>query len=455
MTRSNQSVAMRVLTVSELTANLKALVETSFGIVWVAGEVSNLRRPGSGHLYFTLKDDSSQVRAVMFRNSAASVGFALEDGQSLVCRGRLTIYTARGDFQVVVEAVEPRGVGALQVAFEQLKQRLEKEGLFEIGRKRELPSVPSKVGIITSPTGAALRDILTVMGRRFPTASILIAPVRVQGEGASAEMVESLEILNGMDDIDVIIIARGGGSLEDLQPFNNENLARAVYQSRIPVVSAVGHETDWTITDFVADLRAPTPSAAAELVVPDRRDLIAGVASLASRMTASQAACRRDGIRRVQALHGRLFDPGGRINDLRIYLDERVSRLEGGIGRILDRGKTRAQSARQSLRHLSPLVAIRERRRTVQYLMNKATLQSGYLNGIARGRVERAAAVLDSMSPEAVLKRGYSITRRQPEGTIVTDGAALRDGDEVSVQVMSGAFCARVITTSQESSRGR
>lgn len=445
---------MRILTVSELVANLKALVETSFGTVWVVGEVSNLRMPASGHRYFILKDASSNIRAVMFRQSAVSLGFSIEEGQSLVCRGRLTVYTARGDCQIVVDAVEPRGIGALQTAFEQLKLKLQAEGLFDRDRKRPLPPFPEKIGIITSPTGAAVRDILTVIGRRFPACSIVVAPVRVQGSEAAAETVEALELLNSMDDIDVIIIARGGGSIEDLQSFNDENLARAIARSRIPVISAVGHETDFTIADFVADLRAPTPSAAGELVVPDKRELAGKIASLASMMAAAFRTQQREKERRVSALTDRVYDPRGRINDLRIYLDEHLERLERAIKHRLERMRMEVAASARSLRHLNPLLSVREKRRAVQYLMNKAVLQTGYFRGRARGRVEQAVAVLNSMSPEAVLKRGYSITRRYPEGVILNDAGVLQEGDQVSVRVMKGIFRAAVTHVSREETHG-
>ncbi|HET57831.1 MAG TPA: exodeoxyribonuclease VII large subunit [Deltaproteobacteria bacterium] len=436
---------IRILRVSELTANIKALVETGFGIIWVEGEVSNFRCPASGHLYFTLKDESSQIRAVMFRQNAAAAGFRIEDGHVLVCRGRLTVYTPRGDCQLVVEAVEPRGIGALQIAFEQLKSRLEAEGLFDGDHKRPLPLMPSRIGIITSSTGAAVRDILTVMKRRFPACSVLIAPVRVQGNEAAAEIREALSLLNTRNDIDVIIIARGGGSLEDLQPFNDESLARAVYGSKIPVVSAVGHEIDFTITDFVADLRAPTPSAAAELVVPDRRELADVVKTILSRIVSLHSSCCRELRRCVKSSRERLGDPRGRINDLRIYLDDRTYRLSNGARRVIDSGRVKTVSSAGSCRRLSPLNAVREYRKAVDYLRSKAILHGGYLRGRVRARVERATAVLETMSPASVLARGYSITRRLSDEALITGAEELEEGNDVSVELDRGAFHAKVI----------
>lgn len=447
----------QILTVSELTATIKGLVETSFGVLWVAGEVSNLRRPGSGHVYFTLKDESSQIRAVMFRQSAAALNFSIDEGSALVCRGRLSVYAARGDYQFVVETAEPRGVGALQVAFEQLKRRLEGEGFFDHGRKRSLPRFPGRVGIVTSPTGAVIRDILTVMKRRWPSCSVLLAPVRVQGAEAVPEICEALEIMNGSrigETLDLIIVARGGGSIEDLQAFNDERVARAIYGSRVPVVSAVGHEIDYTIADFTADLRAPTPSAAAELAVPDRRELSGFVTKMTAGLVSFHRSRRQDLSRRLRAAQERLADPGRRIADYRILLDDRLATLAGAFRRNLEQRGDRTEMLARSLRNLNPSGRIGENRRTVRHLMNKILLTMGYRRGHIRGRVERSQAVLDSMSPQAVLKRGYSITRRRSDGALLDDAAVLRIGEDVSVRVARGGFQARVTEIMEEEPDG-
>jgi len=273
-----------VLSVTELTLRIKFLLESSFETFWVEGEISNLRRPGSGHIYFTLKDEKSQVRAVIFRPALKSIRFDLEDGMQVILRARLNVYEPRGEYQLIADAAEPKGLGALQKAFEQLKIRLQEEGLFDPVHKKPIPFLPRKIGVITSPSGAVIRDILTITRRRFPSIDILIAPVRVQGMEASQEIVEAIADMNAHGKADVIILARGGGSLEDLAPFNDERVARAIFNSRIPVISAVGHEIDFTIADFVADLRAPTPSAAAELVVPIRRELRDSLNDLRQRM---------------------------------------------------------------------------------------------------------------------------------------------------------------------------
>jgi len=263
----------QVLTVSELTKDIKFVLENSLGLVWVQGEVSNLRRPTSGHVYFTLKDKTSQIKCVLFRQQASMVRFQLKDGLSAVVYARLSVYERDGNYQLYVNLIEPKGKGSLQLAFEQLKERLAKEGLFDVEHKKSIPFLPKAIGVITSPTGAVIRDILHVLNKRFDNFSVMIYPAKVQGEGAKKDIAEAIEYFNSTQKVDVMIIARGGGSIEDLWAFNEEPVARAIYQSEIPIVSAIGHETDFTIADFVSDLRAPTPSRAAELVIPQKEDL--------------------------------------------------------------------------------------------------------------------------------------------------------------------------------------
>ena len=260
--------------VSQLTSSIKVILEDSLSNILVEGEISNFRNPSSGHFYFTLKDEKSELKCVSFRSSNEKIKFDIKDGMRVICGGKISVYEKQGSYQLYVSKIEPKGVGALQLAFEQLKEKLFKEGLFDESRKRPIPKLPRRIGIVTSPTGAAIRDILNILKRRFSNIDVLISPVKVQGEGAGEEIAAAIEDLNALGVVDVIIVGRGGGSLEDLWAFNEEIVARAVYNSGVPVISAVGHEIDWLITDFVADLRAPTPSAAAELVVPDKSDLI-------------------------------------------------------------------------------------------------------------------------------------------------------------------------------------
>lgn len=271
-----------IFTVSELTKQIKRLLETSFGCLWVTGELSNVRQPSSGHYYFTIKDDSSQIRCVMFRQQAATLQFKLQDGMQAVIFARLSVYDRDGNYQLYAEIVEPKGKGSLQLAFEQLKVRLQQEGLFDESRKKPLPFLPGAIGIITSPTGAVIRDMLHVLEKRFDNCTVIIYPVKVQGQGAKEEVAQALDYFNDRRNVDVIVVARGGGSIEDLWVFNEEVVARAIAASTIPVISAIGHETDFTIADFVSDLRAPTPSRAAELVVPRKQDLVEHIESLAS-----------------------------------------------------------------------------------------------------------------------------------------------------------------------------
>ena len=263
----------KILTVSELTLEIKHHLEEGFGEIWVEGEISNFRSPSSGHYYFTLKDGKSQIRGVIFRFMGRYLKFEPQDGLAVICRGKISVYEPRGEYQLILDYMEPKGIGALQLAFEQLKEKLEKEGLFDAARKKPLPLLPKKIGIVASPTGAAIRDLLNVIGRRFPNVGILINPVKVQGEGSAQEIASAIYELNTIPEIDVIVVARGGGSLEDLWAFNEEIVARAIDHSSLPVISAVGHEIDFTIADFVADLRAPTPSVAGELVVKDKAEL--------------------------------------------------------------------------------------------------------------------------------------------------------------------------------------
>ena len=391
----------RIYSVSELTAELKALLENTFTGVWVEGEISNFKHHTSGHMYFTLKDDRGQLRAVMFRGSNRGLQFRPEDGLAVIVFGNVTIYEPRGEYQVYVEYMEPKGLGALQLAFEQLKTRLEAEGLFDPARKRPIPLLPKKIGLVTSPSGAAIRDILQIIHRRFSNVQVLIFPVRVQGEGAAAEIVEGIESLNKRGDLDVLIVARGGGSIEDLWAFNEEVVARAIYVSQTPVISAVGHETDFTIADFVADVRAPTPSAAAELVISRKAEL-------------SQ-----------------------RVDDL-------FSRLVSHMRYRAERSGERLRSLERHLRLLSPLERVKRQRERLRD--GALALQSSMSHRLAlwRGDLRTAAARLDSLSPLAILARGYSVCRRLPDLSILTRAASVAEGERVEVLLHQGGLICRV-----------
>jgi exodeoxyribonuclease VII large subunit len=387
--------ARHIYSVSSLTAEVKAVLEDGFSAVWVEGELSNFKHHTSGHMYFTLKDDQAQLRGVMFRGSNRFLKFQPTDGLSVLVYGTLTVYERRGEYQITAEFIEPKGVGALQLAFEQLKQRLEAEGLFAAARKRPIPRLPRKVGIITSPTGAAIRDILSIIERRFPGLAILIHPTLVQGPAAAPEIVAAVRRLGARADLDVLIVARGGGSLEDLWAFNDERVARAIAASPVPVISAVGHETDVTIADFVADVRAPTPSAAAELVVGQRDELCQRVDDLMGRATAAAE---------------------------RALLDRR---------------------ARQSMlvRHLgllSPAARLSQQAERLQALRRRLFAWWHLSHTLRAERLGRAASKLQSLSPLGILGRGYSICFALPGRQIVRAAEDVAVGGQVAVRLDRG-----------------
>lgn len=446
-----------ILTVSALNDRIKTLLEEGFALVWVEGEVSNLRRPASGHIYFTLKDAKSQIRAVVFRNPFGggwkrSAAFEIEEGMSLVCRARMTVYPPRGEYQLIIDTVEPRGLGALQKAFEQLKARLDAEGLFDPARKRPLPFLPGRIGVVTSPTGAVIRDILTVTRRRFPSVDILIAPVRVQGAEAPAEIIRAIVDLQTAGGVDVIILARGGGSLEDLAPFNDEGVARTIACSRIPVISAVGHETDFTIADFTADLRAATPSAAAELAVPLRAELLGTVEAIRLRLIRclrQQTGRRRE---RTAELQGRLRDPKRRLADARIALDDHLERMRLSVARIREAGRRGWTHLAVRLEQRNPRSRIGENRLGLEVLGKALTSAWEKRAAQKKNRAQTAMALLTSLSPLAVLGRGYSITRRLPDGLILRRPGDAAIGQEVDIRLAAGNLRAKIVNIFKESS---
>jgi len=444
----------RVFTVSELTARLKAALEEAFPAVWVEGEISNLRTPGSGHAYFTLKDEGAQLSAVLFRGRGRRVRFDLEDGMQVLAFGGLDVYAARGQYQLVVEMMEPKGLGALQLAFEQLKRKLGAEGLFDEGRKRPLPAFPRVIGVVTSPTGAAIRDILNIIGRRFGDLRILIAPVRVQGDEAPGEIVKALENLQTVPDLDVVIVGRGGGSIEDLWAFNDEVVARAIAACRVPVISAVGHETDFTIADFVADQRAPTPSAAAELVVREKLVVIETLADLYARLkqavTAEVAAYRE----RVLFLSRRrvLTDPARALRDLHRRLDELQGRLRLGLRSSQRQVRHRVALATGALRSRSPLARIASGAALLAQLRGRLAASAAHALKASRSRFAETVGRLESLSPLGVLARGYSLTRL-PSGAVVRSAGQVAVGDPLEILLYQGALGARVTDVKERDER--
>lgn len=431
-----------ILTVSRLTSLLKEVLEDNFQQVWVEGEVSNLSQPSSGHLYFTLKDSGAMVRCVMFRSSAKALKFRLEEGMSLVVRGRISVYDQRGEYQIISEYLEPRGAGALQLAFMQLKEKLAAEGLFDQSAKQPLPLFPRKIGIVTSSSGAAIHDILNVLGRRFAALELLIYPVRVQGTGAALEIARAIDDLNRLAAADVLIVGRGGGSMEDLWAFNEEPVARAIHRSRIPVISAVGHETDWTIADFAADLRAPTPSAAAELVCSSSEELNRQVTELHQRLCRSIRNQLQMSIRNLQGLSRALHDPSILLGHLGQRVDDLSQRLETGISATLYRLGEQVGRLDQQLATHHPAVTVKRLRQELAVLSERAEYRiHTQLERLARVQGE-AVARLDALSPLRTLARGYAVAERAADGAVIREAGGLTAGDLVRLRLHQGsAFC--------------
>ena len=429
----------KIFSISELSREIKDLLERQYSDVWVAGEVSNFRPAASGHLYFTLKDATAQLRAVCFRNQARYLKFKPQDGIAVIARGHLSVYEARGEYQLYVEYLEPAGLGALQLAFEQLKQKLAAEGLFETARKKPLPVLPRTIGVVTSPTGAVIRDILRVLRRRFRNMSVLLYPVKVQGEGAAEEIVEGVTFFNREQNVEVIIVARGGGSLEDLWAFNEEVVARAIAASGIPVISAVGHETDFTIADFVADLRAPTPSAAAELVVHRKQDFIAELENRARHM--------------AQMIRLQLSEARQRLTELRMHhafqtvatrIAERAQQVDDGVASLDRSMRSRLNEARQEWLRASAGVVRYDFRRLLG--LKRAALDDrwGRFDSAFRRflterqtRLAHGEAILKERNPLGLLQRGYSVTR-DAAGKIVRDAEAVALGSDISIRLARG-----------------
>ncbi len=431
-----------ILSVSELTRQIKDILEAGFSDLWLEGEISNLKIPPSGHIYLTLKDDSSQIRAVCFRMQARSLRFAPKDGLHVVCRGRVSLYEKRGEYQLILEELEPKGVGALQLAFLQLKERLEKEGLFDGARKKPLPFLPQRIGIVTSPTGAVIRDMIQIIQRRFENVTILLYPVRVQGEEAAREVAEGIDFLNREMAVDVIIVGRGGGSLEDLWAFNEEAVARAIFASRVPVVSAVGHETDYTIADFVADVRAPTPSAAAELVVREKKEIT-------RRLQALRIRLENDVRQTVEDHRQFLVHLGKRCTGPRKRIEEHLLRVDDLTNRCRYLTKWRLKSAADRLFHLReklsfcfPAQRIENLRTSLTQLSKGLDQRVGHTLERERQRLDATVGKLDSLSPLSILRRGYSITRKIPAMEILKNSGQVEAGDRVEVKLHEGKlFC--------------
>ncbi len=435
----------QVFSVSELNSEVKLLLDQTFGAVWVEGELSNAMRARTGHLYFSLKDKRSQLRCAMFRNDNRRLGFEPKDGQKVLCRGRLGLYEARGDYQLIVDRMTETGTGDLQRQFELTKKKLHEQGLFDQEHKQQLPLYPKSIGIVTSPTGAAVQDAIKVLQRRYPRASIIVYPATVQGRDAAPSIVNMLNRANRRAECDVLLLVRGGGSLEDLWAFNEEAVAHAVFASTIPVISGIGHEIDYTIADLVADLRAPTPSAAAELCSPDQSALELLIAQYTQRL--GRAFSQRHGsfdiscqrlLKRLAAQH-----PSNRLQQRSQRCDELEMRLLRAVRTQNTTRDARFQSLGRRLHRLSPDRQLQRRQQTLAGLGNRLVALAGAATGKQRLRLEGSRRALQAISPLQTLERGYAIAQDQ-SGQIIHDASTLTQGQLVQIRVAKGNFDAEV-----------
>jgi exodeoxyribonuclease VII large subunit len=435
----------RVWKVRDLVASVRTHIEREYSDAWVEGEISNFRAPESGHLYFTLKDGDAQIKVVMFRSSARLLRFKPADGLQVLLRGRVTIYEDRGELQISAEYIEPKGAGSLQLAFEQLKAKLEAEGLFAAERKKPIPSLPSRIGVVTSAQAAALRDILNILQRRHHSMNVLIYPAQVQGDAASHEVAAGVRFFNQHDNVEVIIVARGGGSAEDLASFNHEGLARTIAASEIPVISAVGHETDFTIVDFVADLRAPTPSAAAELVIRSRQEIEDHAAALHERLSRAMRYRLLMGRQALTELaqHGAFARMMEVIRQRQQKLDDLTHRLELAERALLQQMHRRWEIISAAVRHYDLRLVLSGMRKELE--SRTASLAAVMRNVLLQHRVrtERLQTALESLSPLAILDRGYALVF-DSNGELLKDAHSVKVGDEISARVAHGQIHATV-----------
>ena len=421
-----------IYTVSEINQDIKLILENTFGEAWVEGEVSGINRIATGTVFFSLKDNQSLLRCVMFFNYAAGVKFELKDGMQVLCFGKVGVYEKEGKYQLYVQTVEPKGVGGLQLALEQLKQKLEKEGLFRSEHKKPIPYLPARIGVVTSPTGAAIKDILKVLDRRFKDVHIILNPVRVQGEGAKEEISQAIKGFNSLNEqlpkserIEVMIVGRGGGSIEDLWAFNEELVCRAIYNSRIPVISAVGHEKDVTLADLVADLRAPTPSVAAELVIPKKEDLKE----------------KLNGLTRL--LQRSFLDAATNFQET---IDDLAHRLSLNIGHILELNSGNLSVLTQKLTLLNPCFLIQQHKTRTLDLARQIYVRIDHLVKLKKADFLKATEKLSGLSPLNILSRGYSITFQMPEGAIIKDTQSIKTGDIIKTKLHQGAIVSQVLS---------
>jgi exodeoxyribonuclease VII large subunit len=434
----------RIYSVSELTSDIKELLETKYPFIWICGEISNFSVPASGHFYFTLKDEYSQINAVMFRNQNRNLKFHPNDGMRITGFGRINVYEPRGTYQLIFEYLEPKGTGAIQLAFEQLKKRLFDEGLFDHKHKTPLPFLPKKISIITSPSGAVVHDILKIINRRFPNIFLEIIPVKVQGYGAEQEITAAIALLNARSDSDVAILARGGGSLEDFHAFNSEDVARAVFECQIPIISAIGHETDFSITDFVADLRAPTPSAAAELVVPLKKDLSRKIVDLSTALTHRFLRNIEHLQNVLKGMSNRLIHPSRKIADLRLRTDDMLGRLNRALKNSMLLHQSRVMRQIERLHANTPLIQITNYKGKLHQKCENLFIYMKIRLDKKHFRLRELSAKLHTLNPAEILARGYSITRTIPDAVVVRDPQDVFINQDLEVMVAKGSFICSV-----------
>jgi len=434
----------KIYSISELTAEIKSLIEDSFPFVWLSGEISNFRIPASGHYYFTLKDNASQISAVMFRGQQRQLKFEPEDGMSVTAMGRLSVYEPRGTYQIILEYLEPSGIGALQIAFEKLKRRLAAEGCFDDAFKKPIPFLPKSISVITSPSGAVIHDILKTVNRRFANCRIQVIPVNVQGPGSDADIVAALELLNARNEAEVAILARGGGSLEDLQAFNTESVARAIFASTIPIISAIGHETDYTIADFVADLRAPTPTAAAELAVPEIANLQRRCHDLLIRLQTNFLHYFDRLNLKLTEFSKRLVNPRRKLEDYRLHLDDLCARMQRILLFRVRREREQVVFWQNRLNANTPrelLVKANQKLEQINENIFKSLLISNHSRKI---HIRELSATLTALNPLAILARGYSVTRTIPDAAVVKNSQNVALDQNLEVMLAKGLLICRV-----------
>ncbi|MBW2492495.1 MAG: exodeoxyribonuclease VII large subunit [Deltaproteobacteria bacterium] len=434
----------RIYTVSELTSEIKDILEKTYPFIWIYGEISNFNIPSSGHFYFTLKDEQAQINAVMFRNQNRNLKFKPENGINISGLGRISVYEPRGTYQIIFEYLEPKGTGAIQRAFEQLKKRLADEGLFDEKHKKPLPFLPEKISIITSPTGAVVHDILKIIDRRFSNIHLEIVPVKVQGYGAESEIKTAIEMINSRFESDLIILARGGGSLEDFHAFNSEDVARAVFGSKIPIISAVGHETDFSITDFVADFRAPTPSVGAELAVPYKKELSRKITDLSDTLTTNFLRYFEHLKTILKGTSNRLVHPSRKVVDLRLRTDDMLNRLNRAFKNSFQKKQERLLWRTERLFSKNPLIQIKLLKNKLYTMNYNINIFKYILLSNNRSTLRELEARLCSLNPEAILARGYSITRTIPDAAVVRDPQEVSIGQDLEILVAGGAFICSV-----------